>query len=88
MNTPIRVQRIGVPAPIEHHVECPHDLWVALTCIVDAQPTTNTDGAWRIVNEYRAKLGKDVIMKAAQDAALKLRKSRAPTSLPTRASRR
>jgi hypothetical protein len=31
---------------------------------------------WRIVVAYRNEFGNDVVMKAAQDAALKLRKSR------------
>jgi hypothetical protein len=55
--------------------------------IVDERGNGND---WRAIVEYRNKFGNDVVMKAAQDAAFNLRKSRVtvPSSNRPRASKR
>lgn len=45
----------------------------AIARIVDER---GTDADWQTIVAYRDRLGNDVVMKAAQDAALRLRKSR------------
>jgi hypothetical protein len=49
----------------------------ALARIVDERGTAED---WRAICAYRVKLGEDVVLKAAQDAALKLRASRVDSS--------
>ena len=57
----------------------------AIARIVDER---GTDSDWQTIVAYRDRLGNDVVMKAAQDAALKLRRSRTPTLAPTSSRRR